>query len=122
MLNDDTVRGRYIDGAYFQTRAKGEELDTAGEDFDQWLDAVRAEAWERAKRAISNIPCWYKDKENHGFDLGDDEQGRAVEAGARVLVMEVLDHNPYRDGEELPERRPRSNVRRRTAASQQPEA
>jgi len=118
MLNKDTIRGRYIDGLHFQTGAQGEELDAAGEEFDEWFKSIQVEAWERAKTEIRHIPCWYQDKENHGFDLGTDDEGNAVEAGARRLVMEILDHNPYRDGERIRERKRRAGGRRRRPGSE----
>lgn len=55
----------------------------------------REEGWNEAKGAIRMIPCWITDKDHHGFDLWEDENGYAQESGARIVVMEVLDNNPF---------------------------
>lgn len=40
------VRGRYCDGAYVQTRRA-----TDGMEFDEWLDAMLAHAWQEGVKA-----------------------------------------------------------------------
>lgn len=74
-----------------------------------FLDAqareYRAEGFRRARNEISSLPCWIADTKHHGFDFGDDENGYAVETGARIHVMEILNNNPFTD--EYVKERPR---------------
>lgn len=63
------------------------------------FDEAMAAGWEAARHEIKYLPCWYTDKDHHGFDLWTDENGEAQESGARITVMEILDNNPYRIGQ-----------------------
>lgn len=57
----------------------------------------REAGWNNAREAVRMIPYWFTDKDHHGFDLWEDENGYAQESGARIEVMKILDNNPYSD-------------------------
>lgn len=62
-----------------------------------FLNDARKEGWNKARDQVRGIPYWYTDKDHHGFDLWEDENGYAQESGARIMVMKILDNNPYSD-------------------------
>ena len=95
------VPGDYIikdmDGR-FSILSSSDFENTFKKKIDQTEDIVREsreEGWNNAREAIRMIPCWITDKDHHGFDLWEDENGMAQESGARIEVMKILNNNPY---------------------------
>lgn len=87
-----------LDKARLVRRLKQNVLDARdhkNELTNKAIKNLRREGWDNAREAIRMIPCWITDKDHHGFDLWEDENGYAQESGARIVVMEVLDDNPY---------------------------
>ena len=63
------------------------------------IEEAMAVGWEEAHKDIRMIPCWYADKDHHGFDLWEDKDGVAQESGARIEVMKILENNPFKTKE-----------------------
>ena len=79
------------------TSAWGDHLAT---ELASVIREAQAEAWECAKAELRSIPCWYESAERNGFDLCEDADGNASETGSRILVMKIMDNNPYRSNDE----------------------
>ncbi len=63
------------------------------------IEEAMAVGWEEAHKDIRMIPCWYADKDHHGFDLWEDKDGVSQEQGARIEVMKILENNPFKTKE-----------------------
>lgn len=96
----EEVRKQYANGASGWNRARS----TAEKDFKRWLAEelrkAKAEAWEHARRELRAIPHWWNTEDQHGeFDLQPLGPDKTSEQGAFMHVKQIMDNNPYRQGE-----------------------
>lgn len=105
------VRAEILSGQHTDNPA-----DSARKLFDEAIQHVKYEVFEEVKSLIlrGDIPYWYQDEDHHGFDIIEDEDGRASESGARMMIAEILSYNPYVPGAVKPEPKKRAPRVRRT--------
>ena len=81
-----------------------EDLGEERANFDRWfaeeLRKAKAEAWEHVGRELRAIPHWWNTEDQHGeFDLQPLGPDKTSEQGAFMHVKQIMDNNPYRQGE-----------------------
>lgn len=93
----EEVRAGYVVSATLNhTRQIGQVIN----EFDRWLNEIRAEAWDSAWREIRAIPRWWNTDDQYGeFDLQPLGPDETSEQGAFMAVREVMLENPYRPNE-----------------------
>ena len=66
------------------------------------IKRAKAEAWEHARRKLRAIPHWWNTEDQYGeFDLQPLGPDKTSEQGAFMHVKQIMDNNPYRQGEKI---------------------
>lgn len=81
-LTTGRVRGRYCDGTYIQTRHL-----TDGSEFDEWLNAMLAQAWREGVKA--GVKAAYEAAPMADSYEDDEQVRRDINAAVKAL------DNPY---------------------------